>query len=1144
MSRPSALVAVFLILLAAGESAADSSGRFLVRRPASAGGAVAPTGAQGMEQLQRRIGRARAFPHHLGSPAVDWSPRANRRRGWKPPARGFRNPHLQEARAGAGPAGARTAAMAAAMDTLDPPDTVRIAFIRIDFLADRAGGESTGNGRFDLSGPDTTIPPIDRPPHNRTFYLSHLEAMRRYYDAQSYGRVVVEGDVWPRSLNAAYAVSDMADFGPWKFSPEIYRAAVHVFRTMMFAADSQSIAIGDRIPWDAYDRFMLIHAGSDFQSDLRGDSPLDIPSFTVGVGDTDVVVFADSTNRPIDRVAIVPETANQDGFYGALNGVITHENGHNLFGFADLYNVDNGFPVVGLWSLMDSGNLAGSIVGLPNGDEIFATGLLPPSLDPFHRFFISDALRFPDPAWGDTTTLTDSERHPDMRRLFLSSDEYLVLENRLLAPADTIELDQDSTTRVVLGPKSPDRFEYDALIPGGGLLVWHVDASVIPFETAFRINPDYGYNSHPGRPGVSVIEADGLADIGDPGSPFILGSPRDPYFRSNNAVLSDITTPNLRPHIRTRPHLRLDVLDDPGPAMRFIATRTWQPPGWPVAGDFPPGGPLLMAVDSDGDRDLEVCWAGGAEGSPDSTALFAVRADGTGINDSTAVFARLNRRPRPLMAALPTGDSGAPGLPARGPSLFAASTYSDGPDTSFAGGRVFLLDHQGNIQPGWPPQLPSVVTTPPVIAGGYPTATVYVGCGDGRIYAIELNGTMRAASDPPLAGGVTGRLAVDPFPPGSPGLPNPPSFPPRLVGAGGGDGEVSVFADNGGSLTPSGAWPRRLGTTGFDPDFLWMDFDGQGAPAGSGATCNAGRTLIAHDADRLWAFCADGSALPGWGRATGDALVTGLGAGDPDGDGYAEVLTQSRGSGVAFWNQSGYPSPGWPKKATREGFLTDSPPLALDANGDGRSEVVAMNASGILAALDLNGQMPEGWPLASGAGAAGSLVAADLDRDGFLEVVVPDRAVPDSIRFDANGRFGTLVAYSLPVSGGNAITTSWTMVGGDPGRTSTLPADREPVAEAAVRGPYVSGSLKAFPNPARNQAVTFAYQLTESAEVDFSIVDASGHEVASFSRPGRRSDNAEVWDPGRAPGGLYMARLRFRASGGEHSEVVMVGVLR
>ena len=117
-------------------------------------------------------------------------------------------------------------------------------------------------------------------------------------------------------------------------------------------------------------------------------------------------------------------------------------------------------------------------------------------------------------------------------------------------------------------------------------------------------------------------------------------------------------------------------------------------------------------------------------------------------------------------------------------------------------------------------------------------------------------------------------------------------------------------------------------------------------------------------------------------------------------------------------------------------------------------------------------------------------------------------------------------------------------MGGDPGRTSTLAGASGPSAPAPTGGPLVAGSLRAFPNPARRHPVSFAYQLSEPADVDFTIIDPSGHEVASFTRSGRQADNLEVWDPGRVPAGLYVARLRFRGAGGTHSEVVTLGLLR
>jgi hypothetical protein len=489
------------------------------------------------------------------------------------------------------------------------------------------------------------------------------------------------------------------------------------------------------------------------------------------------------------------------------------------------------------------------------------------------------------------------------------------------------------------------------------------------------------------------------------------------------------------------------------------------------------------------------------------------------------------------MAALPIG--GPPTDPPDGPAYFAASTFYDASADSVGGvpgGRVWLVDHHGATLPGWPAALPSIVTTPPVIEGLYPNASVFVGCADGRVYELRLDGTIQARMEPPLGGGVSGRLAVW----------RDPSGGTALVAAGGADGEVAVFFDTPGPL-PSGAWPwaRRLGSAGFAPDFLWLDFDGNGEPATGTPVCGArAPTLIVHDADRLWAFCPAGAALPGWGRSLGDTLVAGLGAGDPDGDGYAEVLTQSVSSHVTFWNQSGYPSPGWPRAATREGFHTDSPPLALDVDGDQRAEVVAMDASGILAAFRGDGRVPAGWPLATGAGAVGSAVAADLDRDGRLEIVAPDRAVPDSLQGDVNGRFGTLYAYSLPPQIPDPTVSSWPMLGGDPGRSSALPAARTASAPPAAIGPLEGGSLHAFPNPARRRPVSFAYRLTEPAEVDFTILDTSGHEVASFTRPGRRADNLEIWEPGTVPAGLYVARLRFRGATSTHTEAITVGLLR
>src|SRR5262249_14230985 len=159
----------------------------------------------------------------------------------------------------------------------------------------------------------------------------------------------------------------------------------------------------DPIPWKNLDGILVIHAGSDFQSDVLQDTPEDIPTFTLGVADTDRVVFPGSARGdcaavpgdtlaqycPVPHAPFLPEHMNQDGYYGTINAVIAHECGHLLFGLSDLYDIESGLPVCGFWSLMDTGNLAGAVIPQDVGEPIFAVGLLPPSIDPFQRFFVA-----------------------------------------------------------------------------------------------------------------------------------------------------------------------------------------------------------------------------------------------------------------------------------------------------------------------------------------------------------------------------------------------------------------------------------------------------------------------------------------------------------------------------------------------------------------------------------------------------------------------------------------------------------------------------------------------------------------------------------------------------------------------------------
>jgi len=109
-----------------------------------------------------------------------------------------------------------------------------------------------------------------------------------------------------------------------------------------------------------------------------------------------------------------------------------------------------------------------------------------------------------------------------------------------------------------------------------------------------------------------------------------------------------------------------------------------------------------------------------------------------------------------------------------------------------------------------------------------------------------------------------------------------------------------------------------------------------GAPA-IGDLIGDGELAIVVCADRLYAFRADGSELPGFPIDTG--------------------------------------SPFW------------ASPILADVDGDGRDEIIAGDYAGFLHVVSANGERIRGFPRQLGSSITSSPLAVDLDGDGLLEIV-------------------------------------------------------------------------------------------------------------------------------------------------------------
>jgi immune inhibitor A len=158
-------------------------------------------------------------------------------------------------------------------------------------------------------------------------------------------------------------------------------------------------------------------------------------------------------------------------------GVCAHELGHLLFGFPDLYDIDDTSEGVGNWCLMGGGswNGGGDVPAHPSAWCKVNQGWAAVS----------------NVTTGGALSLPDVKTSRTVHRLWkdgAGGSEYFLVENR-------------------------QRTGFDAQLPGDGLLIWHVDES----------QPD---NSNESHYKVGLVQADGKRDLeaarnrGDAGDPY------------------------------------------------------------------------------------------------------------------------------------------------------------------------------------------------------------------------------------------------------------------------------------------------------------------------------------------------------------------------------------------------------------------------------------------------------------------------------------------------------------------------------------------------------------------------------------------------------------------------------------------------
>ena len=495
----------------------------------------------------------------------------------------------------------------------------RILALRVDFPRESPDElTTTGIGAFDLRSAEEAAEdyalPYDLPPHDRAYFERHLTALVRYYEVVSAGRVAISAEVFPRAAPQAYTLpQSMLHYGNGRTTEEIGAKWIELVRDALDAA----LADPDGPRLDEFNSFLVFHAGVGYETGMLND----IRSVFLNESD-----FARFNGGPlilddveIEQAWILPESPSLNGRAG-LNGLLAKFFGHQL-GLPGLSNFADGVPALGGWSLMDIGANASGHVRMDS--LAWVVGFAPPH--PMAWSKVQLGWIEPVVVRRDTVlSLLATDRNGDLPkavRVPIGAREYFLLENRQQRGQRGVEEDKDEEkdfdklSRVVW--IDPDQVtieegvwvameEYDAFVPGSGVLIWHVDEGVMA-----RVADPNVMNNQAHWQGIALEEADGYRDIGHPvfeRQGQIEGSPDDPFFVGGQTLFGPATQPDSRSNREWETGIEIEVLSALGDTMQVAIRFGRARLGWPreLLGDG-----RLQAADLDGDGVEELLFEAG-----------------------------------------------------------------------------------------------------------------------------------------------------------------------------------------------------------------------------------------------------------------------------------------------------------------------------------------------------------------------------------------------------------------------------------------------------------------------------------------------------------------------------------------------------
>ncbi len=1000
------------------------------------------------------------------------------------------------------------------------PDTVRILIARVGFQANREPSLTSvpAGGDF-LLAPDSTVV-VDPPPHDAHYFDALLLAMRSFYDVMSDGQLVVLGTVFPAQNDSTIQLTDPADYGPGRGGRWTIELLEAYFRDAIGLLDSTATARG--VDLHDFDSFVIAHPGSDLQNDINGDSPNDLPTFFITLADS-IVVQGD---REIRNGLVFPETLSQDGLIGGTLGGLCHEFGHQL-GLPDWYDTFYGLPVVGEWSLMDSGNATTIAFQVEGSDEVIVGyGMVPASFSAVDRILLGWEIPAVLQAPEDQVTLrplnSSQGAGPRSARIPFAADESFVIENRrdLLyeLPPDSLEtepcpyLNRDEATGVILwlskdDPSKPSRArrnsrEYDYFIaspsaPAGalgacgelgfGLMVWRFDERVFVDGYPFNeVNIDADQKS------LRIVEASGDFEIGDyrlPGPGFFGDGYNDPFRSGFATQLGPRTVPNNWNNDWAQTGWEITDIQEAPPESHTLFVRAADGiPGWPRS---IVGGADTLLLDVRGAVAATIAGAGPTLVCADDTGLYAFGAgeDRWALHRGRLRTGSIAFHPR-LVASDADGTLAA--LDSNGVWLWDAALQGD----------------SARVRTGFPLALPG-------------------GAGDRLVLFDDASGAAGGLAE--TRGGAWLRfdvagLVANSFDLNASGREADPVVGPFGPG---GTTEVGLVSGTHVAFGPLTGGAARSYAHGLDaPDSLLITAGG----SFNAGVAHAQLVVLRRDDGRLRLVDPGQgvrSEYPDLPRAT----YVGLAVGDVNGDGEADVVAASPTAVVAISSRGaallGTPITLRDAYAVQRAPLITAGPLLMDLVGDALPEIIVTTDLGLVYAFDAGGTIVDGFPRKLLADLfPPALLAADLDTDATS---------PELLAV-------TGIAVNVVAPAGGSSRAGWAHVAGDGAHSRSAPRTTPVAAAARLRAS--ERLLLAYPNPARTDVVQLRITALQAGPFDLRIYTLEGEQV--FARSGTLEPGTQEvpWRCADLAPGMYFCRFVSAAAGVETAHVEPICLVR